>query len=59
MIDTDMNAQLSPADRISLAEETPLGRIGSPEDVANALLYLAEADFVTGQILGVNGGFVI
>ena len=59
LIDTEMNAHLSPADRAALTEETPLGRIGRPEDVADALVYLAGADFVTGQILGVNGGFVI
>lgn len=43
----------------ALAEDTPLGRNGTPEDVASALLYLAQADFITGQILPVNGGFVI
>ena len=44
-----------------LAQETPLGRIGQPEDVARAVAYLAGegASFITGQILGVNGGFVI
>ena len=59
LIDTEMNAQLSPAELSALAEETPLGRIGRPEDVAQALVYLAEASFVTGQVLGINGGFVI
>lgn len=42
-----------------LARQTPLGRNGTAEDVASALLYLAEAEFVTGQILPVNGGFVV
>ena len=42
-----------------LAEETPLGRNGSPMDVAKAMEYLAEADFVTGHILNVDGGFAI
>lgn len=43
-----------------LAEETPLGRIGTPEDVAHAAAFLcsSRADFITGQILGVNGGFI-
>lgn len=59
LIDTDMNAKLSPAALEALTEEIPLGRIGKPEDVAQALLYLAGADYVTGQILPVNGGFVI
>lgn len=45
----------------ALAEEAPLGRNGRPEDVAQAILYLcSEASaFVTGQVLSVNGGFVI
>ncbi|MBR2877754.1 MAG: SDR family oxidoreductase, partial [Clostridia bacterium] len=45
----------------SLAEETPLGRLGSPEDIAETLLFLAsdKADFITGQVISPNGGFVI
>ena len=45
----------------ALAEETPLGRIGRPEDVANAVLFLCseEAAFITGQTLGVDGGFAL
>ena len=39
--------------------ETPLGQVGTPEQIARAVLYLAQAEFVTGQILPVNGGFVI
>ena len=42
-----------------LAEENPIGRNGTPEDVAKAMAYLADADFVTGQVLPVNGGFVL
>ena len=42
-----------------LARETPVGRLGEPEDVAKAMLYLSEAEFVTGQVLPVNGGFII
>ncbi len=59
VIATDMNSRLSEADLTALAEDTPLGRIGRPEEVAEAILYLAGAEFVTGQVLGVNGGFVI
>ncbi len=55
---TDMVGNLSEETLRDLAEECPLGRNGKTEDVAEALLYLAEAGFVTGQILGVNGGFV-
>ena len=39
--------------------ETPLGRNGMPMDVAKAIAYLADAEFVTGQVLGVSGGYVI
>ena len=58
VIDTEMNAHLSPDDQAVLAAETPLERIGAPEEVAEAILYLAEAKFVTGQNLPVNGGFL-
>jgi 3-oxoacyl-[acyl-carrier protein] reductase len=43
----------------SMAQDTPVGRNGKPEDVAQAMVYLAEAEFVTGQVLPVNGGYVI
>ncbi len=59
VIDTPMNAGLSQEDMAALREETPLMRTGSPEDVAGAALYLAGAEFVTGQVLGVNGGFIM
>lgn len=44
-----------------LAQETPLGRLGTPEDIANAAAFLCSdgAAFITGQVLGVNGGYVI
>ena len=56
---TDMLKGISPEVIRELAEETPVGHNGKPEDIAKALLYLAEADFVTGQNLPVNGGFVL
>ena len=60
VIDTRMNAHLGPEALAELAEETPLGRLGTPEDVANTLLFLAssEASFLTGQVIGVDGGFL-
>ena len=59
VIDTPMNAHLSPADMAALSEDTPLMRIGTPEDVAHAAVFLAENGFGTGQTIGVNGGFII
>ena len=56
---TDMCAGLEPEILAGLAEENCVGRNGAPEDVANAMLYLADAPFVTGQVLPVNGGFVM
>lgn len=60
VIDTDMNAALSKADREALKEETPLGRLGTPGEVAEAVCFLASerASFITGQILSPNGGFL-
>ena len=56
---TDMCAGVDPEVLAEMAEETPVGRNGRPEDVAKAMAYLAEADFITGQVLPVNGGYVI
>lgn len=61
VIATEMNASLDADTVRTLAEETPMGRIGTPRDVAAAVLYLASdgAGFVTGQILGVDGGLAV
>ncbi len=56
---TDMCSQIEPEILDELRSETPIGRNGTPEDVAQAIEYLANAPFVTGQVLGVNGGYVI
>ena len=56
---TDMCASVSPDTLEELAQETPLERNGTPEDVAKAVEALADAKFVTGQVLGVSGGFVM
>ena len=59
VIETDMCANVSEETMKSLAEENCLGRNGTPMDVARAMHYLAEAEFVTGQVIAVNGGLVL
>ena len=61
VISTEMNAALDQETLSALQEETPLERIGSPEDAAHAIVFLAseKADFITGQVISPNGGFVI
>jgi 3-oxoacyl-[acyl-carrier protein] reductase len=58
-IETEMSAQWSEEKRKSIIEAIPLKRLGTPEDVAHAVLFLAsdKANFITGEILDVNGGF--
>lgn len=61
LIDTAMNQNL-PIDAVAaMLDDTPIGRMGTTSDVAQAALYLTseEASFITGQVLGVNGGYVI
>ena len=61
VIATDMNAELSEADISELCESTPLCRIGRPEEVAYLAEFLAsdKAGFITGQIIGIDGGFAV
>ena len=56
---TDMCATVDPEILDQMAQESPVGKNGTPEDVAQAMAYLADASFVTGQILPVNGGYVL
>jgi 3-oxoacyl-[acyl-carrier protein] reductase len=60
-IETSFGEQADPDFHRSIAQDTPLGRWGRPQDVAHAALYLAsaEAGFVTGQAISVNGGVVM
>lgn len=59
VIETDMLAQFDFADKQALADDTPLGRLGKPEDVAELAAFLAsdKASFITGQVIGCDGGF--
>ena len=59
VIETDMCSSVSQETMQALAEEGLVGRNGTPSDVAKAMVYLAEAEFVTGQVLPVNGGLVL
>ena len=56
---TDMCANVEPDILDEMKNDTPVGRNGTPMDVAKAMAYLADAEFITGHILSVNGGYVI
>ena len=58
---TRMLDEYSPDTLSDIAEKTPLGRLGEPSEVASMIMYLAsmQADFITGQVFQINGGFVI
>ena len=59
VICTDMCATVDPAIMAQMAADTPVGRNGTGDDIAQAMEYLADAKFVTGQVLPVNGGYII
>ena len=61
VIETEMNSHLTKEDFDCLCEETPLERLGKPEEIAKTVRFLASenADFITGQVVNVDGGMVI
>ncbi len=61
VIETDMMNAFSKEDKLALADETPLCRLGTPQDIAEAALFFAsdKAAFITGQVLCVDGGFIV
>lgn len=61
LIETSMNSNYSAEDLSAFVEDIPLGRMGNANEIAAAILFLASnnADYITGQVLGVNGGYVI
>jgi 3-oxoacyl-[acyl-carrier protein] reductase len=61
VIDTDMMSSFSEEEKGMLIEQTPLMRLGKPSEIASLVFYLAQpdADFITGQVISSNGGFVI
>lgn len=61
VIKTDMLSEIDEETIDALTEETPIGKIGTPKNIADSVAFLSSdrAEFITGQVLGVNGGFVI
>ena len=59
MINTKMNSNLNEEEIENLKEETPLGKIGDPKDIAKCIKWLIEDEFTTGQIISINGGWII
>ena len=61
LIETSMNNDISAEDLSAFVDEIPIGRMGSPNEIAAATYFLAsnEADYITGQVLGINGGYVM
>ena len=57
-IDTDMNAVFSAEEKAALCEEIPMGRFGTPDEVALEVLHIIDSPYMTGQIIGVDGGYI-
>ena len=59
LIDTDMNNDLTKEELDNIINETPLCKIGKPEDIAKCIKWLVEDEFTTGQVISINGGWSI
>ena len=59
MISTKMNAKFNEEELKEIEKEIPLERIGKPEDIAKCVKWLIEDDYTTGQVISVNGGWII
>lgn len=59
LIETDMNSELTPEDIIEIQKEIPLGRMGKPEEVAEAVKWLIQSKYITGQVIKIDGGWNI
>lgn len=57
-IDTDMNSELSKEDLLNLEKEISVKRIGTPEDIASAVYMLVQNEYITGQVITVDGGWI-
>lgn len=57
IIDTDMNKFLSEEEKKQIISEIPLEHIGKTEDIAETVMFLANSDYITGQVIQVNGGW--
>ena len=60
-VDTDMMAAFSPADKAALCEDIPAGRLGTAEEIARSIVFLADeaSGYINGQVLGQNGGYIV
>ena len=59
VVDTDMNSQLSPSEKQDLSDEIPVGRFSTPEEIAQVVLNIIDSpNYLTGQVIGVDGGYI-
>ena len=59
IIETDMNNELKQSDIKEIENEIPLGRIGTPKEIAKTVKWLAETEYITGQVIRIDGGWLM